>query len=133
VNGSLQTLERPTHSPATNALSEALERFDRTSVRLGLDSATTGLRRAAIASIRGFGKVAQHAAKRFVNSGGTVIAVPSWDGEEGQAYTFRKPSGVHPQTDGTDGPVRNARLRPGSRAAPRFCLERRGSNRTSTC
>jgi hypothetical protein len=43
VNGSLQTLERPTHSPAPDALSEALERFDRTSVRLGLDSATTGL------------------------------------------------------------------------------------------
>ena len=48
MNGSLQTLERPTHTPATNALTEALERFDRTSVRLGLDSATTALLRAPL-------------------------------------------------------------------------------------
>ena len=48
MNGSLQTLERPTHTPATNALKEALERFDRTSVRLGLDSATTALLRASL-------------------------------------------------------------------------------------
>ena len=48
MNGSVQTLERPTHTPATDALSEALERFDRTSARLGLDSATTGLLRAPL-------------------------------------------------------------------------------------
>ena len=48
MNGSVQTLERPTHTPATNALSEALERFDRASVKLGLDSATTGLLRAPL-------------------------------------------------------------------------------------
>ena len=48
MNGSVQTLERLTHTPATNALSEAPERFDRASVKLGLDSATTGLLRAPL-------------------------------------------------------------------------------------
>jgi glutamate dehydrogenase (NAD(P)+) len=58
--------------------------------RLGVDPA------AATASVQGFGNVAQHAAKRFVDCGGTVVSVSSWDAEEGQAYTFRKPSGVDP-------------------------------------
>jgi glutamate dehydrogenase len=48
VNSSMQTLERPTHTLATNTLSEALERFDRAAVRLGLDSGTTGLLRAPL-------------------------------------------------------------------------------------
>jgi glutamate dehydrogenase len=63
-----------------------------------------GIERGATASIHGFGNVAQHAAKRFVDSGGTVIAVSSWDAKEGQAYTFRKPSGIDPHelTDLTD-------------------------------
>jgi len=56
-----------------------------------------GIEAAATASIQGFGNVARHAAKRFVHSGGTVIAVSSWDAEEGQAYTFRKASGIDPQ------------------------------------
>ena len=55
-----------------------------------------GIERSATASIQGFGNVAQHAARRFVDSGGTVIAVSSWDANEGQAYTFRKPSGIDP-------------------------------------
>jgi glutamate dehydrogenase len=50
----------------------------------------------ATACIQGFGNVAQHAAKRFVSSGGTVIAVSSWDAEDRQAYMFRRPSGVDP-------------------------------------
>jgi glutamate dehydrogenase (NAD(P)+) len=64
-----------------------------------------GVERSATASIQGFGNVAQHAAKRFADSGGTVIAVSSWDAKEGQAYTFRKASGIDPQelTQLTDG------------------------------
>jgi glutamate dehydrogenase (NAD(P)+) len=50
----------------------------------------------ATASIQGFGKVARHAAERFVSSGGAVIAVSSWDADTRQAYTFRKLSGVDP-------------------------------------
>jgi glutamate dehydrogenase len=49
------------------------------------------------ASIQGFGNVAQHAAKRFVQSGGVVVAVSSWDGKHQQAYTFRRTSGVDPK------------------------------------
>jgi glutamate dehydrogenase len=56
--------------------------------RLGIEPA------AATASVQGFGNVAQHAAKRFVGSGGTLIAVSSWNAEDRQAYTFRKLSGV---------------------------------------
>jgi glutamate dehydrogenase (NAD(P)+) len=56
--------------------------------RLGIEP------RAATASIQGFGNVAQHAARRFVQLGGAVIAVSSWDQEKGQAYTFRKSSGI---------------------------------------
>lgn len=48
------------------------------------------------ASIQGFGSVAQHAARRFVQVGGVVVAVSSWDPEDRQAYTFRRASGVDP-------------------------------------
>ena len=58
--------------------------------RLGLDP------KSATASIQGFGNVAQHAARRFVQLGGTVTAVSSWDPTDGAAYTFRKSSGVDP-------------------------------------
>jgi glutamate dehydrogenase (NAD(P)+) len=51
---------------------------------------------AARASIQGFGNVAQHAARRFVDAGGTVIAVASWDPVSRQAYTYRKPGGINP-------------------------------------
>jgi glutamate dehydrogenase (NAD(P)+) len=47
-------------------------------------------------SIQGFGNVAQHAAKRFVASGGVVIAVSSWDAESKQPYTFRRTTGIDP-------------------------------------
>jgi glutamate dehydrogenase/leucine dehydrogenase len=46
VSSSLQTLKGPTHTAATNTLSEALERLDRAAVGLGLDSGTTELLRA---------------------------------------------------------------------------------------
>ena len=52
MNGSLQTLEPPAHAPATNTLSEALTHFDRTAVRLGLDSGTTQLLRAPLREYR---------------------------------------------------------------------------------
>jgi glutamate dehydrogenase (NAD(P)+) len=58
--------------------------------RVGLDPKRT------LASIQGFGNVGQHAMRRFVQSGGTVVAVSSWDGTERQAYTFRKRSGIDP-------------------------------------
>ena len=49
------------------------------------------------ASIQGFGNVAQHAAQRFVQMGGMVVAVSSWDAHDRQAYTFRKTTGIDPR------------------------------------
>jgi glutamate dehydrogenase/leucine dehydrogenase len=45
VNGSLQTLDRPDRTRVISPLNEALEQFDRTAVRLGLESGTTQLLR----------------------------------------------------------------------------------------
>lgn len=59
-------------------------------VRLGLEPRTV------TASIQGFGNVAQHAARRFVQLGGTVTTVSSWDAQDSKAYTFRKSSGIDP-------------------------------------
>jgi glutamate dehydrogenase len=50
----------------------------------------------ATASIQGFGNVAQHAAARFVEAGGVVTAVSSWDADERRAFTFRKAGGADP-------------------------------------
>jgi glutamate dehydrogenase len=58
--------------------------------RLGIDPL------GASASIQGFGNVAQHAARRFVASGGVVVAVSTWDAQDQQAYTFRRASGIDP-------------------------------------
>jgi glutamate dehydrogenase len=58
--------------------------------RLGRDPRGTTI------SLQGFGNVAQHAARRFARSGGSVIAVSSWDAKEQKAYTFRKSSGIDP-------------------------------------
>ena len=52
MNRSLQSLKTPGHAPLTNALSEALAHFDRTAVRLGLDSGTTQLLRAPLREYR---------------------------------------------------------------------------------
>jgi glutamate dehydrogenase len=46
------------------------------------------------ASVQGFGKVAQHAARRFTALGGTVVAVSSWNQADARAYTVRKESGL---------------------------------------
>ena len=46
------------------------------------------------ASVQGFGKVAQHAARRFSALGGKVVTVSSWNRPDGRAYTFRKGGGL---------------------------------------
>ena len=46
------------------------------------------------ASVQGFGKVAQHAARRFTARGGKVAAVSSWNQADARAYTVRKEGGL---------------------------------------
>lgn len=46
------------------------------------------------ASVQGFGKVAQHAARRFTALGGTVIAVSNWNQADARAHTFRRDGGL---------------------------------------
>jgi glutamate dehydrogenase (NAD(P)+) len=46
------------------------------------------------ASVQGFGKVAQHAARRFTALGGKVVGVSSWNQADTRAYTFRKEGGL---------------------------------------
>lgn len=46
------------------------------------------------ASVQGFGKVAQHAARRFTALGGTVVAVSSWNRDDARAYTFHREEGL---------------------------------------
>ena len=48
-----------------------------------------------LASVQGFGNVAQYAIQLFTKLGGTVIAVSSWDQADQGSYTFRRPSGVN--------------------------------------
>ena len=50
----------------------------------------------ATASVQGFGNVAQHAIRRFVERGGVVRAVSCWDRRAEHAWTYRKPDGVVP-------------------------------------
>ena len=47
-----------------------------------------------IASVQGFGNVAQYAIELYNQIGGTVVAVSCWDQEDQQPYTFRKKDGV---------------------------------------
>jgi glutamate dehydrogenase len=49
-----------------------------------------------VASVQGFGNVAQYAIRLFQKIGGRVIAVSSWDQEDQRGYTFQKLSGVDP-------------------------------------
>ena len=58
--------------------------------RLGLKPETT------TASIQGFGNVAEHAARSYVQMGGTLTAVSSWHAADRCAYTYRKSSGIDP-------------------------------------
>ena len=46
------------------------------------------------ASVQGFGNVARHAIERYVELGGSVRAVSSWDPADQCAYTFRKRAGI---------------------------------------
>ena len=47
-----------------------------------------------VASVQGFGNVAQHAIRLYQHIGGTVISVSCWDQEDGLAYSYRKKDGV---------------------------------------
>jgi glutamate dehydrogenase (NAD(P)+) len=56
---------------------------------------TLGLEpRGVTASVQGFGKVAQHAIRRFVAVGGTVSAVSSFNRLERVAYTYERRGGI---------------------------------------
>jgi len=47
-----------------------------------------------VASVQGFGNVAQHAVQLYTELGGTVAAISCWDHADKKAYTFRKNGGV---------------------------------------
>ncbi len=47
-----------------------------------------------VASVQGFGNVAQYAIELYQQIGGTVVAVSCWDQKAQQPYTFRKKSGI---------------------------------------
>jgi len=47
-----------------------------------------------LASVQGFGNVAQHAIRLYQQIGGTVISVSSWDQADKEAYSYRKKEGI---------------------------------------
>ncbi len=47
-----------------------------------------------IASIQGFGSVAQYAIELYTQMGGKVICVSSWDQDDQKSYSFKKESGI---------------------------------------
>jgi len=47
-----------------------------------------------IASVQGFGNVAQYAIELYQQIGGKVVSVSCWDEADQRAYTYRKPDGV---------------------------------------
>jgi glutamate dehydrogenase (NAD(P)+) len=47
-----------------------------------------------LASVQGFGNVAQYAIELYNQIGGTVIAVSCWDQQDQQPYTYRKMAGI---------------------------------------
>lgn len=55
---------------------------------LGIDITKT------TASIQGFGNVAKHAAKKYCELGGKVIAISCWDNTDKKSYTFKKTDGL---------------------------------------
>jgi glutamate dehydrogenase (NAD(P)+) len=56
---------------------------------------TLGVRASdTLASVQGFGNVAQHAIRLYQQLGGTVVAVACWDQEDQKAYTYRKVDGI---------------------------------------
>ncbi|MGK9367765.1 Glu/Leu/Phe/Val family dehydrogenase [Melioribacter sp. Ez-97] len=50
-----------------------------------------------LASVQGFGNVAQYAIELYTQLGGKVIAVASWDEQDKCSYTFRKMDGINRQ------------------------------------
>jgi glutamate dehydrogenase len=48
-----------------------------------------------LASVQGFGNVAEHAIDLYQRIGGTVICVSSWNQADKTAYSYRKKSGIH--------------------------------------
>jgi glutamate dehydrogenase len=48
----------------------------------------------SVASVQGFGNVAQYAIRLFQQIGGTVVCVSSWDQEDQTSYAFRKADGI---------------------------------------
>jgi glutamate dehydrogenase len=48
-----------------------------------------------VASVQGFGNVAQFAIKLYQQMGGKVVAVACWDQEDQASYTYRKLSGIN--------------------------------------
>ena len=57
---------------------------------LGLEPGKT------LASVQGFGNVAQYAIRLYLKLGGKVVAVSSWDQADQTSYCFRKSGGVDP-------------------------------------
>ncbi len=47
-----------------------------------------------IASVQGFGSVAQYAIELYTQMGGKVICVSSWDQEDQKSYSFKKNDGI---------------------------------------
>jgi glutamate dehydrogenase len=50
-----------------------------------------------LASVQGFGNVAQYAIELYQKLGGKVVCVSSWDQSDQKAYTYRKMTGVNLQ------------------------------------
>jgi glutamate dehydrogenase len=50
---------------------------------------------ATVASVQGFGNVAQYAIQLYTQLGGKVICVSCWDQQDQTSYSFRKTSGVN--------------------------------------
>jgi glutamate dehydrogenase (NAD(P)+) len=46
------------------------------------------------ASFQGFGHVAQHAIRLYLQMGGTVVSVSCWNQNDGEAYTFTRKEGI---------------------------------------
>lgn len=46
------------------------------------------------ASVQGFGNVAQHAIQLYLQMGGVVVSVSSWDQKDQKSYTFKKMAGI---------------------------------------
>jgi glutamate dehydrogenase (NAD(P)+) len=47
-----------------------------------------------VASVQGFGNVAQHAIRLYQQLGGTVTAVACWNQTDGTSYTYRRKDGI---------------------------------------